>query len=209
MESRFAHFFKSMPLIGIFRGVESSEAVEVVDAAVQCGLRIVEVPLNSPQALLSIERLANHYGPEVMVGAGTVTSVAEMIAVAKAGGSLIVTPYARGAIVRKAKESGLAAVPGALSPTEIAEMIDCGADAVKVFPAEMAPPEVIKALRAVLPAQFPLVPVGGIDGSNMAAYRQAGASGFGLGSALYRRGDPPDRVARNAAALVACLREPI
>jgi 2-dehydro-3-deoxyphosphogalactonate aldolase len=205
MESRFAHFFRSMPLIGIFRGVEPSEAVAVVDAAVQCGLRIVEVPLNSPQALQSIERLAKKFGPAVLVGAGTVTSAAEVLAVAEAGGELIVTPYARGAIVKQAKQSGLAAMPGALSPTEIVEMADCGADAVKIFPAEMAPPAVVKALRAVLPARLPLVPVGGVDGENMAAYWQAGASGFGLGSALYRRGDSADTVARNAAALVACL----
>ncbi len=207
MECRFTHFFNIMPLIGILRGIEPSEAVAVADAVVDCGLRIVEVPLNSPQALRSIEHLAKRFGPDVMIGAGTVTSVAEVTAVAEAGGKLIVTPYARGAIVEKAKELGLAAIPGALSPTEIAEMADCGADAVKIFPAEMATPAVVKALRAVLPTQLPLIPVGGIDTGNMAAYWQAGANGFGLGSALYRPGDPIDKVAQNAALLVACVRK--
>jgi 2-dehydro-3-deoxyphosphogalactonate aldolase len=207
MESRFTHFFNIMPLIGILRGVEPSEAVAVADAVVGCGLRIVEVPLNSPQALRSIEHLAKRFGPDVMIGAGTVTSVAEVIAVAEAGGQLIVTPYARGAVVKKAKELGLAAIPGALSPTEIAEMADSGADAVKIFPAEMATPAIVKALRAVLPAQLPLIPVGGIDTGNMGAYWQAGANGFGLGSALYRPGDQIDRIAQNAALLVACMRK--
>jgi 2-dehydro-3-deoxyphosphogalactonate aldolase len=207
MKCRFTHFFKIMPLIGILRGIEPNEAVAVADAVVDCGLRIVEVPLNSPQALFSIEQLAKRFGQEVMIGAGTVISVPEVIAVAEAGGELIVTPYARGAIVKKAKELGLTAIPGALSPTEIAEMAECGADAVKIFPAEMATPAVVKAMRAVLPVQLPLIPVGGIDSGNMAAYWQAGANGFGLGSALYRPGDPADRVAQNAAVLVARMRE--
>jgi 2-dehydro-3-deoxyphosphogalactonate aldolase len=207
MESRFVHFFNIMPLIGILRGIEPSEAVAVADAVVDGGLRIVEVPLNSPLALRSIESLAKRFGPEVMIGAGTVTSVPEVMAVAEAGGELIVTPYARGAIVKQAKALGLTVIPGALSPTEIAEMADCGADAVKIFPAEMATPAVVKALRAVLPAQLPLIPVGGIDTGNMAAYWQAGANGFGLGSALYRPGDPADKVAEKAAVLVARMRD--
>jgi len=206
MEGRFKHFLSLMPLIGIFRGITPSESVTVIDAAVQCGLHIVEVPLNSPDALMSIECLAKRYGPEVMVGAGTVTSIAEVVAVAKAGGQLIVTPCARGALVKQAKALGLVAIPGALSPTEIFEMVDCGADAIKLFPAEMCPPKVIRALRAVLPACYPLIPVGGLDLGNMAAYWQAGASGLGLGSALYRPGDAAAKVAQNAAALVGCMR---
>jgi 2-dehydro-3-deoxyphosphogalactonate aldolase len=207
MEGRFERFLNNMPLIGIFRGVTPGEAVSVVDAAVACGLHIVEVPLNSPDALISIGRLAKRYGPEVMVGAGTVTSIGEVAAVAEAGGELIVTPYARGAIVNQAKELGLTVIPGALSPTEVVEMIDCGADAVKLFPAEMCPPAVVKAFRAVLPDRYPLIPVGGIDVGNLAAYWHAGASGFGLGSALYRPGDDVAKVAQNAAALVGCMRE--
>jgi 2-dehydro-3-deoxyphosphogalactonate aldolase len=202
MKDRFLPIFQEMPLIAIFRGVTPAEVVAVVGAALESGIRIAEVPLNSPDALLSIERLVKRFGADALVGAGTVTTVAEVQAVAKAGGQLIVTPYARGLAVEKAKELGLIAIPGALTPTEIAAMHACGADAVKIFPAEMVAPASIKALRAVLPATLPLLPVGGINLENMAAYLAAGATGFGLGSALYRPGDSAASVAKNAARFV-------
>ena len=202
MKNRFLQVFQTMPLIGIFRGVTPVEVESVVGAAIENGIRIAEVPLNSPEALLSIERLAQRFGADAIVGAGTVTTVAEVLAVAKAGGQIIVTPYARGLVVEKAKELGLIAVPGALTPTEIAEMHACGADAVKIFPAEMVAPAIVKAMRAVLPATLPLLPVGGINLENMAAYLDAGANGFGLGSALYRPGDSAASVAKNAASFV-------
>lgn len=207
METRFSLIFKEMALIGIFRGVTPVEAESVVGAAIEKGIRIAEVPLNSPEPLISIERLVKQFGDDVIVGAGTVTTVAEVIAVANAGGQIVVTPYARSAVVKKAKELGLAAVSGALTPTEIVEMYDCGADAVKVFPAELTSPTVIKALRAVLPSLLQLVPVGGISIENMAAYVNAGANGFGLGSALYRAGDSADRVAEKATTFVRRMKE--
>lgn len=207
MGNRFSHIFKEMALIGIFRGITPAEAESVVGAAIENGIRIVEVPLNSPEPLLSIERLAKRFGDDAIVGAGTVTSVAEVVAVAKAGGQIVVTPYARSTVVKKAKELGLVAISGALTPTEIAEMYACGADAVKIFPAEMMPPPLIKAVRAVLPASLPLVPVGGIGLENMEAYLRAGANGFGLGSALYRAGDFPASVAEKAATLVRRMQE--
>ena len=157
--------------------------------------------------VLSHATWRQRFGADAIVGAGTVTTIAEVLAVAKAGGQIIVTPYARGLVVEKAKELGLIAVPGALTPTEIAEMSACGADAVKIFPAEMGAPAIIKAMRAVLPATLPLLPVGGINPDNMAAYLEAGANGFGLGSALYRPGDSPVRVAANAAAFVQRMKE--
>ena len=202
MESRFSFIFKKMALIGIFRGITPVSVEAVVGAAIEKGIRIAEVPLNSPDPLISIERLVKQFGDDVLVGAGTVTTVAEVIAVANAGGQIIVTPYARGTVVKKAKELGLTAIPGALTPTEIAEMYECGADAVKIFPAEAAPPVVIKAMRAVLPATLPLLPVSGINIENMETYWNAGANGFGLGSALYRAGDSVDQVAKNAAMFV-------
>lgn len=202
MKNRFLNVFQEIPLVGIFRGITPTEVEAVVGAAIENGLRIVEVPLNSPDALLSIERLVKRFGNDVLIGAGTVTTPVEVLAVAQAGGQIIVTPYARSMVVKKAKELGLVAIPGALTPTEIAEMYDCGADGVKVFPAEMVTPTVIKALRAVLPAALPLVPVGGINLENMAAYLNAGASGFGLGSALYRPGDSPDSVAQKTSIYV-------
>jgi len=207
MKSRFLHVLHEMPLLGIFRGVTPVEVEAVVGAAIENGIRIVEVPLNSPDALLSIERLVKRFGADAIVGAGTVTTVAEVLAVAKAGGQIIVTPYARSLVVEKAKELGLIAIPGALTPTEIAEMYACGADAVKIFPAEMVSPVIIKAMRAVLPATLPLLPVGGINLENMAAYLDGGANGFGLGSALYLPGDASASVAINAATYVQRIKE--
>ena len=205
MAYRFKSLFAELPLIGIFRGIKADEAVSVVGAAIEKGLCIVEVPLNSPEPLDSIARLAERFGERVLVGAGTVTTVAEVEAVAQAGGRLIVTPYARREVVERAKELGLAAVPGALTPTEIADMHAAGADAVKIFPAEMMPPRILKGLGAVLPPDLLLVPVGGVSLENMADYVAAGAAGFGLGSALYRAGDRAETVAARAAAFVVHL----
>ena len=207
METSFNHIFNEMPLIGIFRGVTPTVVESVIGVAIEKGIRIVEVPLNSPEPLISIERLAKRFGADVIVGAGTVTTVKEVIAVANAGGQIIVTPYARSAVVKKAKELGLMTVSGALTPTEIADMYECGADAVKLFPAELTSPAVIKALRAVLPSSLPLVPVGGITIKNMAAYLAAGANGFGLGSALYRAGDSADSVAEKASIFIRRMNE--
>ncbi|MDH4018841.1 MAG: 2-dehydro-3-deoxy-6-phosphogalactonate aldolase [Xanthomonadales bacterium] len=207
MKKRFLRKLNEMPLIGIFRGITPEEAEAIVGAAIENGILIAEVPLNSPDPLLSIERLVKRFGDDVIVGAGTVTTVDDVIAVANSGGQIVVTPYARRDVVKKAKELGLAAVSGALTPTEIAEMHDCGADAVKVFPAEMVSPMMIRAMRAVLPKSLPLIPVGGINIENMADYLNAGANGFGLGSALYRKGDSAVIVAENVATFVRRMKE--
>ncbi|MCW9049856.1 MAG: 2-dehydro-3-deoxy-6-phosphogalactonate aldolase [Deltaproteobacteria bacterium] len=205
MSLDFSKILNSLGLVGIFRGLAPADAESVITAAVENGLRIVEIPLNSPDPLVSIKQLAKSFGKDVLVGAGTVTTPSEVIAVAEAGGRLIVTPYARVDVVKKAKELGLVAVSGAMTPTEIAAMYAAGADAVKLFPAEIIPPVAIKAMRAVLPRKLPLIPVGGITLNNMAAFLAAGADGFGLGSALYRVGDSPDSVAENTAAFVKKL----
>ena len=202
MENQFRHIFKTTGLIGIFRGITPPEAVAVVGAAIDCGLSIVEVPLNSPSPLESIERLSSAFTGKAIVGAGTVTTIAEVEAVAQAGGQLIVTPYARIDVVKRAKELGLYVTPGALTPTEIAAMHDAGADAVKIFPAELMAPSVLKGLKAVLPKDLLLLPVGGIILENMQAYMAAGAAGFGLGSALYKAGDSADDVGAHAKAFI-------
>lgn len=207
MIQTFDSLFAQTALIGIFRGVKSDEAEEIVAASIEAGLKIAEIPLNSPQPFISIEKLALRFGQEAIIGAGTVTNVAEVQQVADAGGQLIVTPYARVDVVKKAKELGLIAVPGALTPTEIAAMHDCGADAVKIFPADMMPPATLKGLKAVLPQQMKLLPVGGIDLENMKTYVDAGAAGFGLGSALYRAGDRAEEVSAKAQAFVARMNE--
>ncbi|MBN2793234.1 MAG: 2-dehydro-3-deoxy-6-phosphogalactonate aldolase [Desulfuromonadales bacterium] len=207
MSADFKQQFSQTSLIGIFRGIRPDEVEDIIAAGIQAGLQIVEIPLNSPQPLVSIEKLARRFGQETIVGAGTVTSVQEVQQVADAGGRLIVTPYARIDVVEKAKALGLIAVPGALTPTEIASMHDCGADAVKIFPADMLTPATLKGLKAVLPQQLPLIPVGGINLGNMKDYVAAGAAGFGLGSALYRAGDRPDDVFTKTRAFVARIHE--
>ncbi len=202
MANQFRQFFNTTGLIGIFRGITPEEAVDVVGAAIKEGLTIVEVPLNSPSPLTSIKLLATAFADQALVGAGTVTSIAEVDAVAEAGGKIIVTPYARVDVVKRAKQLGLFVTPGALTPTEIAAMHDAGADAVKIFPADLMGPSVLKGLRAVLPPDLMLVPVGGISLENMEAYVTAGAAGFGLGSSLYRAGDSVDSVREKAKCFI-------
>jgi 2-dehydro-3-deoxyphosphogalactonate aldolase len=193
------------PLIAILRGVKPEEAVAIGAALERQGIAIVEVPLNSPRPLESIALLAREFGKRLLIGAGTVMSVAQVAEIAAAGGKLIVTPHADAAIVRAAKERGLLAIPGFFTPAEAFAMLAAGADALKLFPSEAASPAVLRALRAVLPGGTAVLPVGGIDASNMAAWRAAGAAGFGIGSAIYKPGDSPETVGAKAHALVAAL----
>lgn len=190
------------PLVAILRGVRPEEAAAIGLALVEAGIRIVEVPLNSPEPLASVERLARALKGRALVGAGTLRNARDVTAVAAAGGRLVVTPHADPAIVRAAREHGLVALPGVATPTEAMAMLEAGADGLKLFPAELLQPPVVKALKAVLPAGVRLFPVGGITPEAMAAFRAAGASGFGLGSALYRPGATPAEVALRARAFL-------
>jgi 2-dehydro-3-deoxyphosphogalactonate aldolase len=193
------------PLIAILRGVKPGEVLAIGEALEQQGIAIVEVPLTSPQPMESIALLAREFGERLLIGAGTVMTSAQVAEIARAGGRLVVTPHADAVVMRAAKETGMLAVPGFFSPTEAFAMLAEGADALKLFPAEGASPAVLRALRAVLPAGTAVLPVGGIDASNMAAWRAAGAAGFGIGSAIYRVGDSPATVGAKAHALVAAL----
>lgn len=194
------------PLVAILRGIRPEEAVAVGEALAAAGIAILEVPLNSPEPFESIRRLAARFGgEEALVGAGTVTRAEEVVEVARAGGRLMVTPHADPALVRAAKAAGLIAIPGFFTPGEAFAQLHAGADALKLFPAEAASPAVLKALLAVLPQGTPVLPVGGIGAENLAAWRAAGAAGFGIGSALYRPGDAPARVGERARILRAAL----
>ncbi len=193
------------PLVAILRGIRPDEAEAVCAALEAAGIVVVEVPLNSPDPLDSIARLAARFGARMLVGAGTVTTPAQVAEVAAAGGRLIVSPHADVAVVRATRAAGLLACPGFLTPTEAFAVLDAGADAMKLFPAEAASPAVLRALRAVLPPQVPVLPVGGMDAGTIPAWHAAGAAGFGIGSALYRPGDDAATVAAKAAALVAAL----
>ena len=193
------------PLVAILRGIRPEEAVPVVEALVREGIVVAEVPLNSPEPFDSIRRLAAHFGDAVLIGAGTVRSADDVRRVAAGEGRLIVTPHADVAVVRAAKAEGLLAVPGFFTPTEAFALLDAGADALKLFPAEAASPAVLKAMRAVLPAGTAILPVGGMAADTLRPWRDAGAAGFGIGSAIYAPGDGPDAVAGKARRLVAAL----
>lgn len=205
MPITFAPALAACPLVAILRGLAPDEAVAVGGALVDAGFTLIEVPLNSPDPLTSIGRLADAFGARAMIGAGTVLTPQDVKAVKAAGGTLIVMPHADIEVVRAAKAEGLTCTPGVATPTEAFAARAAGADALKLFPAEGIPPAIVKAWRAVL-TDIALLPVGGIDATNMAAYRAAGADGFGIGSALFKPGKGVDAIAADARALVLAAR---
>ena len=206
MANRFAAAMARLPLVAILRGLRPDEAPGILEALLGGGFTLIEIPLNSPDPLASIAAMRKLAPPDVLVGAGTVLSPADVERVAEAGGDLIVMPHADVATIAAAKARGLACAPGVATPTEAFAALGAGADGLKAFPAESITPAVVKAWRAVVPRDIPILPVGGIAPETMAAYVAAGASGFGLGSALYRPSDTPDRVAERAAAFVTAWR---
>ncbi|HBK09199.1 MAG TPA: 2-dehydro-3-deoxy-6-phosphogalactonate aldolase [Acetobacteraceae bacterium] len=193
------------PLVAILRGIRPDEAVAITAALETAGFAIVEVPLNSPNPMASIAALARTFGDRLLIGAGTVMTEAQVAEIAAIGGRLIVTPHADGRIVRAAKQHGLIAVPGFFTPAEAFSMLEAGADALKLFPAEGASPAMLRAIRAVLPPDTRVLPVGGVDASNMAIWRNAGAAGFGVGSAIYKPGDTAEIVGAKARTLLAAI----
>jgi 2-dehydro-3-deoxyphosphogalactonate aldolase len=190
------------PLIAILRGITPAEALDVGSAIVEAGWTIIEVPLNSPQALLSIEILAREF-PQMLVGAGTVLTPSQVREVGAAGGRLIVSPNADDEVIAEARQLGLVCLPGVATPTEAFAALRAGATGLKLFPAEMLPPTVVKAWRAVIPEAVALLPVGGISAANIGAYCAAGASGFGIGGSLYRSGVSAAQVGAVASAMLA------
>ncbi len=191
------------PLVAILRGIRPDEAEAIGEVLVAAGLRVIEVPLNSPEPFDSIGRLARRFGKQALIGAGTVMTPDDVARVEAAGGRLIVTPHAAPLVVRAAKSYGMQAAPGFFSPAEAFAMLDAGADALKLFPAEAASPAVLRAIRAVLLPGTKVLPVGGMDATTIPPWRDAGAAGFGIGSALYKPGDRPADVARKAKPLTA------
>jgi 2-dehydro-3-deoxyphosphogalactonate aldolase len=193
----FRRRFSEFPLIAILRGLDPDNAVAIGAALVEAGFRIIEVPLNSPQPFVSIERLAQAY-PDAMIGAGTVLDPQDVDRVRDAGGQLIVMPHSDPAVIARARSLGLSCTPGVATPTEGFAALKAGADAIKLFPAEAMPPAVVRAWRAVFPKDALFLPVGGIKPDGMKAFVEAGANGFGLGSALFSPGLPVPQVSQNA-----------
>jgi 2-dehydro-3-deoxyphosphogalactonate aldolase len=197
--------FARCPLIAILRGVKPDEVEAIGEALVGAGFTLIEVPLNSPDPLTSIARLAERLKGRAVIGAGTVLTAENVAAVEAAGGTMIISPNVHAEVIAATAKAGLVSLPGFATPSEAFAALAAGATALKLFPAEAASPAVLKALRAVVPADTRLLPVGGIASDNMAPWLAAGAAGFGLGSALYRPGMAADAVAERARAFIAAL----
>jgi 2-dehydro-3-deoxyphosphogalactonate aldolase len=203
----FRRKFDEMPLVAILRGIRPDEILAVGDALVEAGIGIIEVPLNSPEPLRSVEALAKHLGDAAIVGAGTVLEVAQVGAVARAGGRIIVSPSTDYDVIAATAAEGLVSSPGYFTPSEAFLALKAGAHALKLFPAEAATPAVVRAQRAVLPKDVPLLVVGGVKPDAMSTWFDAGADGFGLGSALYKPGQTAAQVALQARAFVEKVKE--
>ena len=199
--------FDGVPLVAILRGLTPAEAEPVGKALVDAGFRCLEVPLNSPDPLESIAILSRAFADRALVGAGTVLTPVAVAEVADAGGRIIISPNTDTAVIREAKARGLVSFPAFQTPSEAFSALAAGADALKLFPAEAASPAVLKAIRAVLPSDMPVFPVGGIGVDEMAAWRRAGAAGFGIGSSLYAPGRSAADVGSRASALVSAWRD--
>lgn len=206
LSQSFHQALQQSGLIAILRGIRPEEAAAIGRVLYDAGFRLIEVPLNSPEPLRSIRALRDALPADALVGAGTVLRPESCAEVAAAGGQIVVMPHSDAAVIRAAKAEGLACAPGVATPTEAFAALAAGADVLKMFPAEALGPIGLKAWRAVLTPPIAIVPVGGVVPESIATYVAAGASGFGLGSALYRPGDTPEKVERQAQAFVEAWR---
>lgn len=204
--TQFDDAFRDLPLVAILRGLMPENAATVGDALVDAGFRLIEVPLNSPEPLASIAMLAERHGDDVIVGAGTVLSPDAARDVVVHGGRLVVMPHGDAAVIDAARKAGAWCIPGAATPTEAFAAFAAGADAVKLFPGEALTPPVLKSWRSVFPPEMRLLPVGGVSLGNMADYAAAGASGFGIGSALFKPGKSVEEIAEDAQAFAGAWR---
>ena len=201
----FDRYFAQCPLVAIIRGVTPPDAAGIAQALFDGGIRIIEVPLNSPDPFDSIRAIAASLGDRALIGAGTVIDLQDVERVKAAGGRMIVAPNTNAPIVSATVAAGLASLPGFFTPTEAFTALGCGATALKLFPAEAASPKVVKSLRAVLPKDVPLLVVGGVEPADVHDWMNAGANGFGLGGGLYKPGQSADDTLRKARAYVEAL----
>jgi 2-dehydro-3-deoxyphosphogalactonate aldolase len=201
------HYLDQCPLIAIIRGVTPDQAEAIGDSIFEGDIRIIEVPLNSPDALKSIELLARRLGERALIGAGTVLTAADVRRVQDAGGRIIVSPDTNTEVISAAADAGLVSSPGYFTPSEAFTALRAGAHALKLFPAEAASPAVLKAQLAVIPKGVPVMVVGGVNPDNMQPWIEAGAAGFGLGSGLYKPGQSAADTLEKARAFVGGLRK--
>ncbi len=203
---KFEDYLAAMPLVAILRGVKPEEVVEIGRSLIESGITIIEVPLNSPDPYDSIKLLADEFADRALIGAGTVLRVDQAEKVIAAGGKLIVSPNMNVDVIKTAKRLGGVSVPGCMTPTEAFTALDAGADGIKIFPAEMVSPKVVKAMRAVLPKEAKILIVGGVNANNMQDFITAGANGFGIGSALFKVGKSAEEIKQDAIAQVQILK---
>lgn len=193
----------SRNLIAILRGITPAEVLDHAAALLDAGIEAIEVPLNSPEPWDSIARLLDRHGAQARIGAGTVLTVAQVQRLAGMGARLVVSPDCNPAVIAATRAAGMESWPGVMTPTECLSAIAAGATGLKLFPASIIGPGGLEAIRAVLPPALPVYAVGGAGPDDFAAWRAAGAAGFGLGSALYRPGQTPQQTAAAAATVVA------
>ena len=203
---RFRRAITDMPIIAILRGVQPDEVIAVAQGIYDAGVRVIEVPLNSPDPFTSIALLAAHFGDTAIVGAGTVLNTGDVAHCKAAGAQIIVSPNMNPDVIRSAVASGMISAPGCLTPTEAFAALDAGAHAVKLFPGELISAAAVKAMRAVLPKDSIVLVVGGVSAELVSSYRDAGASGFGIGGGIYRAGYSAETAGTNAAAFVSAMR---
>lgn len=202
---RFAEAIAAMPIVAILRGVKPDEVIAVAQAIYDAGVRVIEVPLNSPDPFTSIANLAAHFGDRAIIGAGTVLTVEDVTRCKAAGAQIIISPNMNPDVIRATVAAGMISAPGCLTPTEAFAALDAGANAVKLFPGELISAAAVKAMRAVLPKDAIVLVVGGVSAELVSSYREAGASGFGIGGGIYRVGYSAGQAGANAAAFVAAI----
>ncbi len=203
--TRFGQAIASMPIVAILRGVKPDEVVAMAQAIYDEGVRIIEVPLNSPDPFTSIKRLSSHFGDRAIVGAGTVLNTDDVARCHEAGAQIVVSPNMNPEVIRASVASGMISAPGCLTPTEAFAALEAGAHAVKLFPGELVSAAAVKAMRAVLPKDAIVLVVGGVSEELVNTYRDAGANGFGIGGGIYRAGYSAAQAGTNAAAFVKAI----
>lgn len=202
MSSLQVRFSQALPLVAILRGITPDEVCQVGEDLLEAGFSIIEVPLNSPTPFNSIERLVKEFGEAAVCGAGTVTSTQQVLDVAQAGGKIIVSPNTNRNVISTSKQQHLISMPGCMTPSEALLAIEAGADGLKFFPADAIAPSTIKSMKVTFPPQIPLFAVGGVDQNNMKQYLDAGITGFGIGSSLYKPGKKRSEIQRDALSIV-------
>ncbi|WP_018067381.1 2-dehydro-3-deoxy-6-phosphogalactonate aldolase [Martelella mediterranea] len=204
-DMNFTEALEACNLIAILRGIRPEEAEPIGEALIEAGWRIIEVPLNSPEPLKSIEKLQARFGDRALIGAGTVLTERQVADVAATGARVIISPNANPAVIEATAARDMISLPGVATPTEAFAAIAAGATGIKAFPAEAIPPIAIKAWKAVLPKEIPVFAVGGVTPDNMKAYVEAGASGFGIGGALYKPGADVAAIAQKARQFIEAM----